>query len=152
DKIFTPVYYLLCIAWAVLIPLDAVRFRWSSVPLFLQIIGAIILLGSFFFMALTYRENSFLSPTIRIQQERGQMVISSGPYHYVRHPMYASALPFFVGTPLLLGSWYGLLFALVAVAGMAMRAVMEERMLREELPGYDAYMGQVKYRFIPYIW
>jgi protein-S-isoprenylcysteine O-methyltransferase Ste14 len=152
DKVFIPLYYLLCLAWVVLIPLDAVRFHWSHMPLFLQIVGAIALVGSFPPMFLTFRENSFLASTVRVQVDRGQTVVSTGPYHYVRHPMYASAILFFLGTPLLLGSWYGLLPALVAIAGMAVRAVMEERVLREELPGYDAYMAQVKYRLIPYVW
>ena len=152
DKALMPLYYLLCLAWAILMPLDAVRFHWSHMPLFLQIVGAIALVCSFPLMILTFRENAFLSPTVRIQQERGQTVISTGPYHYVRHPLYASALLFFLGTPLLLGSWYGLLFAPVLIAGMAVRAILEERMLREELPGYDAYMAQVKYRLIPYVW
>jgi protein-S-isoprenylcysteine O-methyltransferase Ste14 len=66
--------------------------------------------------------------------------------------MYAGALLLFLGTPLLLGSWYGLLFALVLIAGMAVRAILEEHALRAELPGYDAYMAQVKYRLIPYVW
>ena len=152
DKVLMPLYYLLCLSWAILMPLDAVRFHWSHMPLLLQIVGAIALVGSFPLMILTFRENAFLSPTVRIQEERGQTVISTGPYHYVRHPLYASAILFFLGTPLLLGSWYGLLFALVLIAGMAVRAVLEERVLREELPGYDAYMAQVKYRFIPYLW
>ena len=152
DKALISLGYLLGLAWAMLMPLDAVRFHWSHVPLFLQIVGAIVLIGSFPLVILTFRENAFLSPAVRIQEERGQTVISTGPYHYVRHPLYASAILFFLGTPLLLGSWYGLLFALVPIAWMAVRAVLEERVLREELPGYDAYMAQVKYRLIPYVW
>ncbi|QBD78876.1 isoprenylcysteine carboxylmethyltransferase family protein [Ktedonosporobacter rubrisoli] len=152
DRVFTPLFYLLCLAWTILMPLDAVRFHWSYVPLFLQIIGAIALIGSFPLMLLTFRENTFLSPAVRIQEERGHTVISTGPYHYVRHPLYAGALLLFLGTPLLLGSWYGELFALILIAGMAARAILEERVLCEELPGYKAYMAQVKYRFIPYIW
>ncbi len=70
----------------------------------------------------------------------------------MRHPLYSSALLFFLGTPLLLGSWYGLLFVPIVIAGLVGRTLLEERVLREELPGYDAYMAQVKYRFIPYIW
>jgi protein-S-isoprenylcysteine O-methyltransferase Ste14 len=89
---------------------------------------------------------------VRIQEERGQTVISTGPYHYVRHPMYTGGLFLFLGTPLLLGSWYGLLFALVMIPAGAVRAVLEERTLRKELPGYEAYMAQVKYRLIPHIW
>ena|SRR2546428_994227 len=152
DRVFLLLFYLFFFAWLVLMPLDAVRFHWSQVPLVLQVVGAVALVGSFFLISLTFRENSFLSPTVRIQEERGQTVISTGPYHYVRHPMYAGGLLLFLGTPLLLGSWYGLLLVLVMIPRGAVRAVLEERMLREELPGYDAYMAEVKYRLIPYVW
>src|SRR5213592_4875242 len=118
-------------------PLDAVRFHWSQVPLVLQVVGAMALVGSFLLISLTFRENAFLSPTVRIQGERGQTVVSTGPYQYVRHPLYAGGLLLFLGTSLLLGSWYGLLLALVMIPGGAVRAVLEERALREELPGYD---------------
>jgi protein-S-isoprenylcysteine O-methyltransferase Ste14 len=152
DKVFLLLFYLLLLAWLVLMPLDAVRFHWSQVPLLLQVFGALALVGSFPLMFLTFRENSFLSSTVRIQQERGQTVVSTGPYHYVRHPLYASGILLFLGTSLLLGSWYGLLLALAMIPIVAVRAVLEERALREELPGYDAYMAQVKYRLIPYVW
>ncbi|HZR39347.1 MAG TPA: isoprenylcysteine carboxylmethyltransferase family protein, partial [Ktedonobacteraceae bacterium] len=89
---------------------------------------------------------------VRIQQDRGQTVISSGPYHYIRHPMYAAALLFVFGTALLLGSGLGLIWGLILVGMIARRAVLEERTLRKELPGYDTYMKQVKYRLIPYVW
>jgi protein-S-isoprenylcysteine O-methyltransferase Ste14 len=152
DKVFILLLYSFLFAWLVLMPLDAVRFHWSQMPLLLQVVGAVALVGSFFFISLTFRENSFLSPTVRIQEERGQTVISTGPYHYVRHPMYAGGLLLFLGTPLLLGSWYGLLLALIFIPAGAVRAVLEERVLRKELPGYDAYMAQVKYRLVPYVW
>jgi len=152
DKVFILLFYLFFFAWLVLMPLDTVRFHWSQVPLVLQVAGAVALVGSFLLISLTFRENAFLSPTVRIQRERGQKVISTGPYQYVRHPMYAGGLLLFLGTPLLLGSWYGLLLVLVFTPGGAVRAVLEERVLREELPGYDAYMAEVKYRLIPYVW
>jgi len=88
---------------------------------------------------------------VRVQQERGQTVITTGPYHYVRHPLYASGLFLFLGTPLL-GSWYGFLLILLFLPALLVRAVLEERTLLQELPGYDAYMTQVKYRLIPYVW
>jgi protein-S-isoprenylcysteine O-methyltransferase Ste14 len=132
--------------------LDAVRFNWSSVPIWLQGVGATALLGSFSLLFLTFRENAYLSPVVRIQEERRQTVIATGPYHYVRHPMYAAILVFIVGTSLLLGSWYGVLFGLIFMVMLARRAVLEERTLREALPGYAAYMAQVKYRLIPYVW
>ncbi len=111
-----------------------------------------VLLFSFYIFFLTFRENSYLSPVVRLQEERGQTVISTGPYHYVRHPMYAGIVAFAVGTPLLLGSWYGILFGLILVVLIARRAVLEERTLREELPGYAAYMARVRYRLIPHVW
>jgi protein-S-isoprenylcysteine O-methyltransferase Ste14 len=66
--------------------------------------------------------------------------------------MYATGIPFAVGTTLMLGSWYGLLMGLIFLVGLAFRAVQEERVLWAGLPGYDEYMAQVKYRFIPYVW
>ena len=133
-------------------PLDAVRFRWSQVPVWLQVVGAIILLGSFYLFFLTFRENSYLSSVVRIQEERGQTVVSTGPYHYARHPMYSAFVLLVVGTPLLLGSWHGVLVGLILVGMVARRAVLEERLLRKELKKYDLYIAQVKYRLIPHVW
>jgi protein-S-isoprenylcysteine O-methyltransferase Ste14 len=152
DKMFLALYQLFLFAWLVLMPLDVVRFHWSRMPLVLQIVGAITLVASFLILSLTFRENSFLSPTVRIQEERRHTTITTGPYHYVRHPMYTGGLLLFLGTPLLLGSWYGLLLYLVLIPAVAVRAIPEERVLRAELPGYATYMAQVKYRLIPYIW
>jgi protein-S-isoprenylcysteine O-methyltransferase Ste14 len=101
---------------------------------------------------LTARENPYMASVARVQQERGQTVITTGPYHFVRHPMYSGSLLLFLGIPLLLGSGYGLLFALGGMLLLAWRTVMEERMLRAELQGYEDYMQQVRYRLIPSIW
>jgi protein-S-isoprenylcysteine O-methyltransferase Ste14 len=152
DKIFILLYQLLLLAWLVLMPLDAVKYHRSQIPVVLQVVGGMLLIASFIVISLTFRENAFLSPTVRVQHERGQMVISTGPYRYVRHPMYAGGLLLFLGTPLLLGSWYGLLLVVLLIFVVAVRAVLEERVLSDELPGYSAYMKQVKYRLIPYVW
>jgi protein-S-isoprenylcysteine O-methyltransferase Ste14 len=152
DKVFFAVANLLFLAWLVMMPLDAVRFHWSQMPGWLAVVGAILLLCSFYLFFLIFRENAYLSPAVRIQTERGQTVVSTGPYRYVRHPMYATAIILLVGTTLLLGSWYGFIVALILVVAVAVRAVQEERTLREELPGYGAYMAQVRYRLIPYVW
>jgi len=152
DKLFQVLVNIAFFVWLIIMPLDAIRFHWSQVPLWLQAVGVLLLLFSFYLFFLTFRENSYLSPVVRIQKERGQTVVSSGPYQYVRHPMYAGATLFVLGTPLLLGSLYGILIGLLLVVMIAIRAVMEERTLREELPGYDAYMHEVKYRLIPYVW
>ena len=79
-------------------------------------------------------------------------MISTGPYHYVRHPMYSAFIPFVLGTSLLMGSWYGILLGSILVVIFVIRALLEERMLQKELKGYDIYMVQVKYRLIPYVW
>jgi protein-S-isoprenylcysteine O-methyltransferase Ste14 len=152
DKVFFVVANVIFLAWLVVMPLDAVRFRWSQVPAWLQVAGALLLLCSFYLFFLIFRENAYLSPAVRVQTDRGQMVVSTGPYRYVRHPMYATAILLLVGTTLLLGSWYGLVLVLLLVVAIAARAVQEERTLRAELSGYDEYMAQVKYHLIPYVW
>ena len=152
DKIFFVLLEVFIFAWFVLMPLDAVRFHWSQVPAWLQVVGAILLLISFYLFFLPFRENPYLSPAVRVQSERGQTVITTGPYQYVRHPLYAAVIPFAAGTALLLGSWYGLFMGLVFVVGLAFRAVQEEGVLQAELPGYAEYMERVKYRFIPHVW
>jgi protein-S-isoprenylcysteine O-methyltransferase Ste14 len=152
DKVIFLLLYVFSISWLILMPLDAVRFHWSLVPLWLQIAGVLLLLCSFYIFYRTFRENSYLSPVVRIQEDRGQTVISTGPYQYVRHPMYSAFLFFIPGTALLLGSWYGLLWGLLLIILFGWRAVLEERTLRDELQGYAAYMTQVKYRLVPYVW
>jgi protein-S-isoprenylcysteine O-methyltransferase Ste14 len=99
-----------------------------------------------------FRYNSFAAPQVRIQSDRGQHVVTEGPYRVVRHPMYAAAVFYFVGAPLLLGSWWGLLAVPFYVAGIGGRAVGEERMLRQALPGYDDYARRVRFRLIPGLW
>jgi protein-S-isoprenylcysteine O-methyltransferase Ste14 len=152
DKVFFAVLQVFFLAWLVVMPLDAVRFRWSRMPSWLQALGALLLLASFYLFFLTFRENPYLSTAVRIQTERGQTVISTGPYRYIRHPMYVAAIIFMAGTSLLLGSWYGLLMGLFFTVAIAYRTMQEERVLKAELPGYDKYMAKVKYRFLPHVW
>lgn len=137
--------------WLIVMPLDAVRFHWLPVPLWLQAAGVLVLCGSFTIMYLAFRENAYLTPTVRFQQEREHTVVSTGPYRYVRHPMYTGFHLFFLGLPLLLGSGVGLALAPVLIGLIVRRAVLEERLLREELPGYDAYRALVPARFIPHL-
>ena len=152
DKVLFPLLIVFFFLWLIFMSLDAARFHWSPVPVWLQFVGAIVLLCSFYLLFLTFRENSYLSTVVRIQADRGHTVVSTGPYHIVRHPMYTSILIFAAGTSLLLGSWYGVLSALILLILLARRAMLEERALSAELPDYTAYMAQVKYRLIPRIW
>jgi protein-S-isoprenylcysteine O-methyltransferase Ste14 len=94
----------------------------------------------------------WLEIVVKIQSERKHQVISTGPYAYVRHPMYAGAVPLIVGTPLLLGSCWGLVWAAAMVALLGFRAVLEENTLRAELEGYEACAARVCYRLVPGVW
>ncbi|HEX5691459.1 MAG TPA: isoprenylcysteine carboxylmethyltransferase family protein, partial [Roseiflexaceae bacterium] len=152
DKVFFALANVIFLAWLLIMPLDAVRFGWSNMPLALQLLGVAMMLLSFYLFFLVFRENSYLSPAVRIQSDREQTVVSTGPYRYVRHPMYATAILFLTGTTLLLGSWYGLVLVLLLTIAIAVRALAEERTLRGELPGYADYQSQVKYHLIPFIW
>ena len=150
-KLMTAFLVLWC-AWFVVMSLDAVRFGWSQVPLWLQLLGAIAIAVSMYIMHLIMRTNTFAAPVVKIQTERGHRVISDGPYAIVRHPMYGGTLLLIAGIPLLLGSWLGLALAPIIILLFAVRAVMEERTLMAELPGYTDYAARVRYRLIPMIW
>ena len=152
DKVLVSVFLPLFVAWAILMPLDAVRFGWSEEPVWLQVLGALGLLLSFYFVYLTFRENEYLTTVARLQKERGQRVVRSGPYRYVRHPMYSGMLIFFPATALLLGSWWGLLVSLVLMGLLVVRTVLEDWMLKKGLEGYTEYSRTVKYRLIPRVW
>jgi len=152
DKVFVPIISVGFFVWLALMGLDAARFRWSAVPMWLQAIGFLLLLISYYVFYLTFRENPYLSPAVRIQKERGQKVVSTGPYRHVRHPMYAGFSLYVLGTALMLGSWLGVASGLLLIAAVARRAVLEERTLQQELPGCGEYMMRVRYRLIPEVW
>jgi len=152
DRIFLVTFILIWFAWLVLMGLDAQRWQTSHVPLSLNILGGVLVIAGFLATLVVFRANSFAAPVVRVQGERGQRVIDTGPYALVRHPMYAAALLYLIGMPLLLGSWYGLLIVPFFIAGLAPRAVFEERLLKRDLPGYADYMNHVRYRLIPGLW
>src|SRR5215207_9420471 len=152
DKVFLATIMPLFVVWLILMPLGAVRFGWSEVPDWLQILGALGLVLSFYIVFLTFRENAYLAPVVKLQEERGQSVVSTGPYRYVRHPMYSSMFMFFPATALLLGSWWGLLLCAVLLGLLVWRIPLEERMLENGLAGYDEYEQNVRYRLVPHIW
>ena len=152
DKALMVVFLFLWCAWFVVMALDAVRFGWSEIPLWLQVLGAIAIAVSMYIMHLIMRTNSFAAPVVKIQAERGHRVITDGPYAIVRHPMYSGAVLLILGIPLLLGSWWGLALSPVIILLFAIRAVLEERTLMAELPGYTDYAARVRYRLIPGVW
>jgi protein-S-isoprenylcysteine O-methyltransferase Ste14 len=138
--------------WIVLMALDVKRWRLSEAPDWVMYVGAVLIPLGFLAVLRTFRENSFAAPVIKIQKERGQKVIDSGPYALVRHPMYAGALLYLLGTPLVLGSWIGLAALPVIVVLLIARIFIEESTLRRGLPGYSEYMSRVRYRLVPGIW
>jgi protein-S-isoprenylcysteine O-methyltransferase Ste14 len=152
DKALMSVFIVLWCAWFVVMGIDAVRYGWSHVPLWLQVLGALAILAAMYIIFLTVRANTFAAPVVKIQKERGHRVVRDGPYATVRHPMYAGALLLIFATPLLLGSWYGLAMVPVIVVLLATRAVLEERTLARELDGYAEYAARVRYRLVPMVW
>ena len=134
----------------IIIPALDFRYKWSVVPLAAVVTGDLLFVVGFLLIARVYRENTYSSATISIAE--GQRVISSGPYAIVRHPMYASALVYLVGTPLALGSYWGLLALLFMLPFLVWRLVDEEHLLVRELPGYADYRRQVRYRLVPFVW
>jgi protein-S-isoprenylcysteine O-methyltransferase Ste14 len=134
----------------VVVPALDHRFGWSHTSWQASIFGDILVALGFFCFFRVIRVNSFAASTIRV--EEGQRVASTGPYAWVRHPMYAGALALIGGTPLALGSWWGLLVVPVLVLALAFRILNEEQVLARELQGYTAYQQQVRYRLIPFVW
>jgi protein-S-isoprenylcysteine O-methyltransferase Ste14 len=152
DKLFFLGLGVFFLAWIALQGLDARRFRWSHLPLWAQALGGAMTLLSFLGIAWVYRTNSFAAPVIKMQAERRQTVISTGPYAYVRHPMYAFGSFTFLGMPLMVGSAWGLAALPVIAVGLHLRTLGEEKMLRAELAGYEAYAQRVRWRYAPGIW
>lgn len=134
----------------IIIPALDFRYKWSIVPLAAVVTGDVLFVVGFLLIARVYRENTFTSATIGIAE--GQRVVSSGPYAIVRHPMYASALVYLAGTPLALGSYWGLLALVFMVPFLVWRLIDEEHLLVRELPGYGDYRRQVRYRLVPFVW
>jgi protein-S-isoprenylcysteine O-methyltransferase Ste14 len=151
DKKFMLTFVLVTLIWLVAIGLDR-RAQASDVPLVLQALGLAMYLLSNAFIMWVFRVNSFAAPVVKVQAARHHHVISSGPYAFVRHPMYSGIMLFFVGVPLLLGSWWGVAIAPVFAILFAIRARIEERALVEGLPDYADYAARVRYRLVPGLW
>jgi len=131
--------------WLVLMGLDAVRFHWSTMPSWLQFSGGAGLLVSSWLIDLVFRENHYLIPVVRIQEDRGHQVVATGPYAVVRHPLYAAAFVLLTSIALLLGSWWGLVGAMALTALMVLRTALEDRTLMRELAGYPDYAARVRF-------
>lgn len=126
------------------------RYGWSpEFPLWLIVLGLILISLGYAFATWALAENRFFSSMVRIQTDRGHVVCDSGPYRLVRHPGYAGNIPPLLGIVLALGSVWALIPAVVALSITVVRTALEDRTLQEELPGYRDYAQRVRYRLIP---
>lgn len=151
DRAYTLLLLLGFFAWFALMGLEA-RYNPPAWGLAGQALGGVLVVACMWISWLTFRENSFATPTVQIQTERGQHVISTGPYALVRHPLYAGANLWMVGLPLMLGSRWGLIGSALMILLVAIRAVGEEKVLVEGLPGYADYCRKVRFRVLPGVW
>jgi protein-S-isoprenylcysteine O-methyltransferase Ste14 len=142
----------LMLVWLGFMPLDARRFHWSHLPLLANLAGGLLILGTFAGWIAVFRANPFAIPSIRLQPERGQTVITTGPYAIVRHPAYTISLLLLAGAPLLLGSLFRLYLAVVFIPLLGARILGEETLLAQGLPGYEAYRARVRHRLVPWLW
>src|SRR5262245_53241967 len=126
------------------------RFGWSAVPLGGVVAGQVLVAIGLYLVFRVYRANSFASATIEVAGD--QKIITSGPYALVRHPMYASSSLYVIGTPLALGSYWGLLAVAAMMPFLIWRLLDEERILARDLPGYREYQQRVRHRLVPLIW
>ena len=130
-----------------------IRFGWTGgLPLWVHMIGALLLVAGNAFANWAMHTNAFFSTEVRIQEDRGQTVITQGPYQVVRHPGYTGFSVAAIGLPLFLGSLWALLPTFGMVAGMIVRTSLEDRTLQDELPGYKEYTAEVHYRLCPGVW
>ncbi|MCP5097918.1 MAG: isoprenylcysteine carboxylmethyltransferase family protein [Chloroflexi bacterium] len=151
DKIFAIVFTPMLPLMPIIAGLDF-RFDWSSVPTAVYVIGYIGFIPGLILPYLAMAENRFLTTTVRIQKDRGHHVISTGPYAYVRHPMYTGAMLTYLCSPLVLGSWWALIPGGIAILSMTIRTALEDKTLQNELPGYAEYTKRTRYRLVPGIW
>jgi protein-S-isoprenylcysteine O-methyltransferase Ste14 len=151
DKIFMLVLAIVLLTWFIAMGLEH-RRQGPAFPLSLQVLGFVMLLLSTLFITWVMHENSFAAPVVKVQRERGHHVISTGPYAWVRHPMYSGGVLFCVGVALLLGSWWGLVISPIFAVLFGVRAGIEERELIAGLPGYGDYAIRVRYRLLPGVW
>jgi protein-S-isoprenylcysteine O-methyltransferase Ste14 len=126
------------------------RFGWSPVPAVVSLVGDVLVALGLMINLLVMRENSFAGSTV--ETVSGQKVIASGPYAFIRHPMYFGVLIMVAGVPLALGSWWGLAVLAITIPVLMWRILDEEKILEKDLPGYAEYTQKVHQRLVPYLW
>lgn len=128
------------------------RYQWSSLPVWLVTLGYVLFSFGFISSAWVYGVNKFAEPGVRIQRDRGQRVIDTGPYTIVRHPLYLASIILYSGIPLALASFWALIPVAVGTIALFVRTAWEDQLLQEELEGYKEYASRVRHRLIPGLW
>jgi protein-S-isoprenylcysteine O-methyltransferase Ste14 len=128
------------------------RFGWSHVPLTIKLFAGVVLLVGYIIPHWVFRVNTYASGVVRIQEDRDHRVIKTGPYEYIRHPMYLGTIFMLIGFAIVFGSWWALIPAGLDVLLFVIRTALEDRTLRQELPGYEEYAKEVRFRLLPGIW
>jgi protein-S-isoprenylcysteine O-methyltransferase Ste14 len=149
QKLISALFILGFLGFVVLPAFDH-RFGWSPVAPVVSVIADAMIVLSFLLFFVVMKSNSYAASTIQV--EEGQPVVSTGPYAYVRHPMYSGALLLLAAMPFALGSWWGVLLVVPFFPVLVWRILDEENFLRESLPGYDEYMRIVRCRLVPRVW
>ena len=141
--------YILYVCLFIISSLDH-RFFWSNVPFSVVIVGDVLVSFGYFIIFIVLKENTYASATIELTPDH--KVISTGVYALVRHPMYLGAIVLLLGTPLALGSWWGLLIFFLIAYAITVRLLDEEKFLTQDLSGYNEYCQKTRYRLIPFFW
>ena len=152
DKALLAVMLPAMVATLPVAALDSARFHWSNPPAWLVAAGYAAVVAGIAATSWAQAVNPFFEPGVRIQSERHQRVIDTGPYRFVRHPGYVAALLLFSGMALALGSLWALVPAMLASVILVLRTAWEDRLLRAALPGYQDYARRVRWRLLPGIW
>ena len=153
DRLVMLLFWIAYLTLLFFIPYDVFRLHVFEKPgVLTSSLGMVLILAGYWIVALAFRENTFAVPVIKHQTERQHVVVDTGPYAIVRHPLYAGVMLLFIGVPLWLESYAGILVAAFPIATFMLRIFVEERFLRRELPGYEAYTERVRYRLVPFVW
>ena len=153
DKIIGGLFALSYFVLVLLIAGLDVRFTWTGdIALAIQIVGAVIFTLGYALFSWAMISNAFFSSVVRIQDDRGQTVCTTGPYQFVRHPSYLGAIFQSIAVPLMLGSFWGLIPGGVGAILLVLRTMLEDRTLLEELDGYEEYALRIRFRLLPGLW
>jgi protein-S-isoprenylcysteine O-methyltransferase Ste14 len=152
DKIILAIYLPLSILQPAIAALDAVRFRWSPMPFWTLYPGLAIFLFCVVLIGWAMAVNPWAEASVRIQSDRGHQVVHSGPYRFVRHPMYVGLILMYLSVALILGSNWALALAGIMAVILIVRTALEDRILQRELPGYREFTAVTRWRLLPGIW